>query len=124
MRDDLPTGTLTFLFTKVEGSTRLLHEFGEERCAGASKVVARRGEHAESEHLAREVVAICEKTDMLDAQGAVYADLAEVFLLAGKPDEAAASLEQAIERYERKGNLVSTARAQGRLAEVDQPAPQ
>jgi hypothetical protein len=38
-------------------------------------------------------------TDMLDAQGAVYADLAEVFLLAGKPDEAAASLEQAIERY-------------------------
>lgn len=86
-------------------------------------MVARRGEHAESEHLAREAVAICEETDMLDAQGAVYADLAEVFLLAGKPDEAAASLEQAIERYERKGNLVSTGRAQARLAEVDHAAP-
>ena len=39
---------------------------------------------------------------MLDAQGDVYADLAEVLLLAGKPDEAAAALEQALERYERK----------------------
>src|SRR5213080_3111961 len=25
----LPTGTVTFLFTDVEGSTRLLHEFGD-----------------------------------------------------------------------------------------------
>ena len=27
---DLPSGTVTFLFTDVEGSTRLLHELGEE----------------------------------------------------------------------------------------------
>ena len=25
---DLPTGTVTFLFTDIEGSTRLLHELG------------------------------------------------------------------------------------------------
>jgi len=25
----LPTGTVTFLFTDIEGSTRLLHELGE-----------------------------------------------------------------------------------------------
>jgi class 3 adenylate cyclase len=27
---ELPTGTVTFLFTDVEGSTRLLHELGDE----------------------------------------------------------------------------------------------
>ena len=43
-----------------------------------AKVLARRGEHAEAERLAREAVAICDETDMLDAQGDVYADLAEV----------------------------------------------
>ena len=35
MRPDLPRGTVTFLFTDVEGSTRLLHELGPERYAGA-----------------------------------------------------------------------------------------
>ena len=35
MRADLPTGTVTFLFTDVEGSTRLLHELGAERYAQA-----------------------------------------------------------------------------------------
>jgi predicted ATPase/class 3 adenylate cyclase len=29
MRPDLPSGTVTFLFTDIEGSTRLLHEFGD-----------------------------------------------------------------------------------------------
>ena len=33
MRADLPTGTVTFLATDVEGSTRLLHELGAERYA-------------------------------------------------------------------------------------------
>jgi class 3 adenylate cyclase len=33
--DDLPTGTVTFLFTDVEGSTRLLHELGPESYAQA-----------------------------------------------------------------------------------------
>ena len=35
MRPDLPTGTVTFLFTDVEGSTRLLHELGAEGYAEA-----------------------------------------------------------------------------------------
>jgi predicted ATPase/class 3 adenylate cyclase len=35
MRRDLPTGTVTFLFTDVEGSTRLLHELGAEGYAEA-----------------------------------------------------------------------------------------
>ena len=35
MRSDLPTGTVTFLFTDVEGSTRLLRELGAEAYADA-----------------------------------------------------------------------------------------
>ena len=35
MRSDLPSGTVTFLFTDVEGSTRLLHELGAESYAEA-----------------------------------------------------------------------------------------
>jgi len=34
-RPDLPTGTVTFLFTDVEGSTKLLHELGPEGYAEA-----------------------------------------------------------------------------------------
>ena len=43
MRRDLPAGTVTFLFTDVEGSTRLLHELGAEayaeKLAGHRRVV-------------------------------------------------------------------------------------
>jgi predicted ATPase len=35
MRSDLPSGTVTFLFTDVEGSTQLLHELGAEGYADA-----------------------------------------------------------------------------------------
>ena len=34
-RNDLPTGKVTFLFTDIEGSTKLLHELGAEAYAGA-----------------------------------------------------------------------------------------
>jgi class 3 adenylate cyclase len=35
MRSDLPTGTVTLLFTDIEGSTRLLHSLGAEAYAEA-----------------------------------------------------------------------------------------
>jgi class 3 adenylate cyclase len=35
VRVELPAGTVTFLFTDVEGSTRLLHELGAEVYAAA-----------------------------------------------------------------------------------------
>ena len=84
-----------------------------------AKLLARRGEHTEAERLAREAVEIADGTDVLDMQGDAYADLAEVLLLAGGRDDAVAALEQALERYERKENLVMAERARTRLAELD-----
>ena len=86
-------------------------------------ILARRGEHAKAESLVREAVAIGEETDQVNGQGDAYSDLAEVLLLGGKRDEAVVALEHALDRYERKGNLVSTQRAQTRLAELQEKAP-
>ena len=87
----------------------------------SAKVLARRGEHADAEQLAREAVAIGEGTDALSWQGDANADLAEVLLLGGKADEAVTALEQALERYERKGNLVMAGRARARLIALRAP---
>ncbi|HEX9416009.1 MAG TPA: hypothetical protein VF895_04815 [Gaiellaceae bacterium] len=48
----------------------------------------------------------------------MYADFAEVLSLAGRPQEAAEALEQALARYERKGNLVMAGRTRERLQEL------
>jgi tetratricopeptide (TPR) repeat protein len=83
-----------------------------------AKVLAHRGEHEEAERLAHEAVSIGEVTDLLHEQANSYADLAEVLLLTGKPDESMAALEQALERYERKGTIVSAERTRARLTEL------
>jgi class 3 adenylate cyclase/tetratricopeptide (TPR) repeat protein len=83
-----------------------------------ARVLGARGKSDKAERLAREAVMIGEKTDMLASHGDAYADLGEVLLLAGKPEDAAAALEQALERYERKGSIVQAERARVRLAEV------
>jgi hypothetical protein len=75
-----------------------------------AKALARRGELAEAERLARDAVAICDETERLDSQGDAYASLAEVVLLAGRADESAAALRQALDRFERKENLAMAGR--------------
>jgi tetratricopeptide (TPR) repeat protein len=82
-----------------------------------AKVLARGGEHAEAERLAREAVAIGEETDMLNYLAGAYGDLGEVLGLAGRADEAAAAFAEALARYERKENLVMAERTRARLAE-------
>jgi tetratricopeptide (TPR) repeat protein len=83
-----------------------------------AKVLARRGENAEAERLAREAVAIGEKTDMLSEQGDAYADLAEVLAVADRPNDSAEALEQALACYQRKENVVMSERVRARLAEL------
>jgi tetratricopeptide (TPR) repeat protein len=85
-----------------------------------AKLQARRGEHVEAERIAREAVAIVDRSQMLNQQADAYAGLAEVLELAGKTDAARDALEQALERYERKENLVGAERARARLAELSE----
>jgi class 3 adenylate cyclase/tetratricopeptide (TPR) repeat protein len=86
-------------------------------------VEASRGRYVEAERLAREAVAIVERTDDLSSQGDVLFDLAEVLHAAGRYDEAAATLEQALERYERKKNLAMVAQVRPRLEAMRGEAP-
>jgi class 3 adenylate cyclase/tetratricopeptide (TPR) repeat protein len=83
-----------------------------------AKVVARRGEHADAERVAREAIAIGEETDLLNGVAAAYADLGEVLTLAGRAEEAAAALAEALARYERKESVVMAQRVRARLAEL------
>jgi class 3 adenylate cyclase/tetratricopeptide (TPR) repeat protein len=88
-----------------------------------ARVHAHRGEHASAEQLAREAVAIVERTDQLSAQGDARCDLAEVLAAAGRTEDAAAALEQALERYERKKNLAMVAQVRPRLPDIRARAP-
>ena len=81
-------------------------------------VHARRGEHADAQSLAREAVALSEQTDMLNMQADALCDLAEALTAAGRTEDAAATLEQALDRYERKRNLAMAAQVRERLTRL------
>ena len=83
-----------------------------------ARVLASRGKFDEAAPLAREAVELLNETDALVMQGDAFCDLAEVHAAAGCTDEAAATLEQALERYERKKNLVMIAHVRPRLEEL------
>ena len=85
-------------------------------------VEAHRGEHVEAARLAREAVRLAEQTDAPSWQGDALSDLAEVLRAAGKTDEAAATFEHALERYESNHNWAMAAQVQQRLAEHPAPA--
>jgi tetratricopeptide (TPR) repeat protein len=84
-----------------------------------AKVLARRGDLAEAELLAREAVAIGDASHMLDAVGDAYADLGEVRALAGDRAGEISALGEAAARFERKGNIVSAAHVRERLAALE-----
>ncbi|MFN2470819.1 MAG: tetratricopeptide repeat protein, partial [Gaiellaceae bacterium] len=85
-------------------------------------VHADRGELAEAERLAREALAIVERMDGLNFQGDALCDLAQVRRAAGRLREAADTLEQALERYERKKNLAMVAQVRPKLEALREAA--
>jgi len=85
-----------------------------------ARLLARRGELDEAERFAREAVTLMAETDELDRQGDTLLGLADVLRLAGREDEAAAAVEEALVLYERKENLVSADRARELLGQAAQ----
>jgi class 3 adenylate cyclase/tetratricopeptide (TPR) repeat protein len=81
-----------------------------------AKLLARRGDLEEAERLAHEAKARAARTDYLDLHAWVSADLGEVLRLAGRPEESAAALEEALRLYEQKGNVVAATRVRALLA--------
>jgi predicted ATPase/class 3 adenylate cyclase len=84
-----------------------------------AKVLARRGEPTAAERLARQGDALARTSDDLELQGDTLATLGEVLRHAGRPEDAAAALRAALERYERRGIVPLAERARTRLAELD-----
>jgi class 3 adenylate cyclase/tetratricopeptide (TPR) repeat protein len=82
------------------------------------KILARRGEFAEAERLVREGIRLLEPTQFVTDRAFSLLDLAEVLRLAGRPSDAAAAIESAIDLFERKGNVVSAERARRLLDDL------
>jgi tetratricopeptide (TPR) repeat protein len=115
-------------YDEAESLAQLGRKLGDEQDASTQMlwrqaqalVHAHRGQHNEAERLAREAVAIGERTDALNFQAAAFCDLGEVLAAAGRDEEAAEALEQALERYERKKNLAMVAQVRPKLEALRQ----
>ena len=81
-------------------------------------LAAGRGDTEAAAGLAREAVEIALKTEMPNEQGEAFFVLGEVLSLAGDPVAAAVAYGQALECYERKGNVVSVERTRSELARL------
>jgi ATP/maltotriose-dependent transcriptional regulator MalT len=116
-------------FAEAEELTRLSEELAASDDVASqfswrsvrAKVLAQRGEFREAERLGREAVEIAERTDGLDWRGNALVDLAEVLRLGGRPAEAVAALEEALNLFEQKGVVPSVERTRALIAELAQP---
>jgi uncharacterized protein HemY len=81
-----------------------------------ASVLARRGGLAEAERLARQAVALAERTDFLNHRAEALTVLADVLARSERPEQAKVAREEALDLYEQKGNLVAAARVRGDLA--------
>jgi tetratricopeptide (TPR) repeat protein len=94
--------------------------------AERAKILAQRGEFAAGEELVRKAAAFAATSDFITAQADAMLDLGEVLHLAGRREEAAAAIGDAIELYDRKGNVLASGQARDLLenllqGECEQP---
>jgi class 3 adenylate cyclase/tetratricopeptide (TPR) repeat protein len=92
--------------------------------AARAKAIARKGDLEAARSLAREAVAFAAESDFLIFHGHALVALAEVLRLADRPAEAASAVEEAVARYEQKGDLASATKAHALRAELRESVPQ
>jgi tetratricopeptide (TPR) repeat protein len=80
------------------------------RCV-RGKIHARRGNLEEAEQMVLDAVELIRWAEDPDSQATALLDLAEVLHLAGRHDEAASRVDEAIALFERKGDIAAARRA-------------
>lgn len=83
-----------------------------------AKAFAQQGRVVEGERLAREAVTLAEGTDDIDVRGDALMALADVVRIAERPSEVVPFIQQALNLYEQKGNVVSARKARALLGEL------
>ena len=83
-----------------------------------AKLLARDGHFDAALELAGEAVEMTAESDFFEVRGQALEDLAEIHERAGRPDDAAAALRQAVELYERRGILPLIERTRARLQQL------
>jgi predicted ATPase/class 3 adenylate cyclase len=83
-----------------------------------ARVLALRMEIPAAEAIAREALAIAEKTDFINEQADALIDLSHVLEASRRLNEAVAAASDAMHLYELKGNLVAAAATRHRLAKI------
>jgi tetratricopeptide (TPR) repeat protein len=83
-----------------------------------AKALARRGQLEEAERVADEAITFAAESDFLNARGDALLDFAEVLEIASRPRDGLPMIEEAMELYEQKGNVVSASRARARLQQL------
>jgi tetratricopeptide (TPR) repeat protein len=75
-----------------------------------TRLAAHRGNLGEAERLARERLAVVERSDAPNSRAAAWVGLADVLRGAGRTAEADAAVERALALYEQKGNVAAAER--------------
>jgi class 3 adenylate cyclase/tetratricopeptide (TPR) repeat protein len=83
-----------------------------------ARVLAHRGAFDDALGLADEALAISATTEYLDWYGQAHETRGEILQGAGRGDDARAAFEEALDRFERKGNVPAAARLRARLEDL------
>jgi tetratricopeptide (TPR) repeat protein len=83
----------------------------------SARIQADRGDHAEAVALASSAVALAAQTDLLSQHADALLDLAHAMATSGRVTEAQATATQALDLYQRKGNLPGVRESLGYLTQ-------